>query len=169
MQSYDSQNRQWRSVNAWRGNSVRQRIGYVLDNESPREHASSIIARKALRCKRIFLRMDQWSKKPHLIKNGIRIICNTENFVPIVVPGLSASSSTGSDPSTSKTLSRQESHCWTYSSSSSSSPTVSDTKTRQREDRIESDISQVIWSTMVDERLGRPDVDQANKLQKPIF
>ena len=24
---------------------------------------------------------------PHLIKNGIRIQCNTENFVPIVVPG----------------------------------------------------------------------------------
>ena len=36
-------------------------------------------------------------KKPHLIKNGIRIICNTENFVPIVVPGLSSSSS-GSSP-----------------------------------------------------------------------
>ena len=32
-------------------------------------------------------------QKPHLIKNGIRIQCNTENFVPIVVPGLSASSS----------------------------------------------------------------------------
>ena len=32
-------------------------------------------------------------QKPHLIKNGIRIICNTENFVPIVVPGLSSSSS----------------------------------------------------------------------------
>ena len=28
-------------------------------------------------------------QKPHLIKNG----CNTENFVPIVVPGLSSSSS----------------------------------------------------------------------------
>ena len=28
-------------------------------------------------------------QKPHLIKNGIRIQCNTENFVPIVVPGLS--------------------------------------------------------------------------------
>ena len=27
-------------------------------------------------------------QKPHLIKNGIRIICNTENFVPIVVPRL---------------------------------------------------------------------------------
>ena len=25
-------------------------------------------------------------QKPHLIENGIRIICNTENFVPIVVP-----------------------------------------------------------------------------------
>ena len=32
-------------------------------------------------------------QKTHLIKNGIRIQCNTENFVPIVVPGLSASSS----------------------------------------------------------------------------
>ena len=54
-------------------------------------------------------------QKPHLIKNGIRIPCNTENFVPIVVPGLSSSSSGSS--STSKTPSRQESH----SSSSSSS------------------------------------------------
>ena len=35
-------------------------------------------------------------KKPHLIKNGIRIQCNTENFVPIVVPGLSASASSRS-------------------------------------------------------------------------
>ena len=66
-------------------------------------------------------------QKPHLIKNGIRIQCNTENFVPTVVPGLSANSSSGSS-STSRTLSRQESHCSTYSSSSSSSPTVSDTK-----------------------------------------
>ena len=32
-------------------------------------------------------------QKPHLIENGIRIQCNTENFVPIVVPGLSTSSS----------------------------------------------------------------------------
>ena len=39
--------------------------------------------------------------KPHLIKNGIRIQCNTENFVPIVVPGLSSSSSGSS--STSRT------------------------------------------------------------------
>ena len=32
-------------------------------------------------------------QKPHLIKDGIRIICYTENFVPIVVPGLTSSSS----------------------------------------------------------------------------
>ena len=71
----------------------------------------------------------EWTngQKPHLIKNGIRIQCNTENFVPILVPGLSANSSSGSDSSTSRTLSRQESHCSTSSSSSSSSPTVSDT------------------------------------------
>ena len=70
-------------------------------------------------------------KKPHLIKNGIRIPCNTENFVPIVVPGLSTSSS-GSDSSTSRTLSRQGSHYSTSSSSSSSSPTVSEIQTRER-------------------------------------
>ena len=35
-------------------------------------------------------------QKPHLIKDGIRIICNTENFVPIVVPDLSSSSSASS-------------------------------------------------------------------------
>ena len=32
-------------------------------------------------------------QKAHLIKNGIRMQCNTENFVPIVVLGLSTSSS----------------------------------------------------------------------------
>ena len=35
-------------------------------------------------------------QKPHLIQNSIRIQCNTENFVPIVVPGLSTSSSSSS-------------------------------------------------------------------------
>ena len=105
-------------------------------------------------------------KNPHLIKNGIRIPCNTENFVPIVVPGLSNSSS-GSGSSTSRTLSRQGSHCSTSSSSSSSSPTESEIKTREREDRIESDISPVTVSTTVDERSRRPDTDQANKNPKP--
>ena len=61
-------------------------------------------------------------QKPHLIKNGIRRQCNTENFVPIVVPGLSASSSSSLPSSTSMTPSRQEIDQPTSSSSSSTSP-----------------------------------------------
>ena len=106
-------------------------------------------------------------QKTHLIKNGIRIPCNTENFFPIVVPGLSNSSS-GSDSSTSRTLSRQESHYSTSSSSSSLSPMITsrDNETRERENRIESDISPVTVSTTVDDRSGQPVVDQANKTPK---
>ena len=61
-------------------------------------------------------------QKPHLIKDWIRIICNTENFVPIVVPGLSSSSSGSS--STLRTTMKQESHSSSSSSSSRSSPTI---------------------------------------------
>ena len=103
-------------------------------------------------------------QKPHLIKNGIRKMCNTENFVPIVVPGLSSLSSGSS--STSKTPLKQESHSSSSSSSSSSPPTASEIKTREREGRVESDISPLTVSTTVDERSGRPDVDQANKNPK---
>ena len=46
-------------------------------------------------------------QKPHLIQNGIRKQCNTENFVPIVVPGLSTTSSSSST-STPTTPSSQE-------------------------------------------------------------
>ena len=46
-------------------------------------------------------------QKPHLIKNGIRIQCNTEIFVPVVVLGLSTTSSTLLS-STSMTPSKQE-------------------------------------------------------------
>ena len=99
-------------------------------------------------------------QKPHLIKNGIRIICNTENFVPIVVPGLSTSSSSGSQPSTSMTPSRQERHCSTSSSSSSSSPTTatsSDSETREREDQSGIDSRPVpVSSPNVDDRTGKP-------------
>ena len=74
-------------------------------------------------------------QKSHLIKNGIRILCNTENFVPIVVPGLPASSSSSSHSSTSMTPSRQERNHPTSTSSSSTSPTtivLSDSETRER-------------------------------------
>ena len=91
----------------------------------------------------------------------------TQNFVPIVVPGLSTNSSSGSS-STSKTPSRQESHCSTSFSSSSSSPTVGEIQTREREDRTESDFSPVTVSTTVDDRSGRPDDTQANIHQNQI-
>ena len=99
-----------------------------------------------------------------LLKNGIRIICNTENFVPIVVPGLSSSPSGSS--STSKTPSRQESHSSSSSSSSPSSPTVGEIPVREREDATNSDISPVPVSNSVDDRSGRPDETQANKNPK---
>ena len=109
-------------------------------------------------------------QKPHLIKNGIRIQCNSENFVPIVVPGLSASVSSGSRPSTSVTPSRQERHCSTFSSSSSSSPTTatsSDSETREREDRTESDTSPVLVSSFnVDDGTVTPVVCRESNLEQ---
>ena len=103
-------------------------------------------------------------QKTHLIKDGIRIICNTENFVPIVVPGLSRSSSSGSS-STSRTPIKQESHSSCSSSSSSpSSPTVGDLSVREREDATNSDISPVPVSELVDDGSGQPEEIQANEI-----
>ena len=103
--------------------------------------------------------MDQLSKTTSHLKRDSDTM-HTENFVPIVVPGLSTSSSSGSHPSTSMTLSRQERHCSTSSSSSSSSPTTatsSDSETRESEDRTESDTSPVLVSSFnVDDRTGNP-------------
>ena len=103
-------------------------------------------------------------QKPHLIKDGIRIPCNTENFVPIVVPGLSSSSSGSS--SALRTPMKQESHSSSSSSSSPSSPTVGDLSVREREDVINSDIYPVPVSEFVDDTSGRPDETQANKTPK---
>ena len=96
-------------------------------------------------------------QKPHLIKNGIRIPCNTENFVPIVVPGFSTSSSSSSHLSTSMTPSRQESHHPTSFSLSSTSPTttvLSDSETqKKREDQSGIDSFPVLVSSSnVEER-----------------
>ena len=103
-------------------------------------------------------------QKPHLIKNGIRITCNTENFVPIVVPGLSSSSSGSS--STLRTPMKQESHSSSSSSSSPSSPTTGEISVREREDTPDSDISPVPVSELVDDRSGQPEEIQANKTPK---
>ena len=103
-------------------------------------------------------------QKPHLIKDGIRIICNTENFVPIVVPGLSSSSSGSS--STLRTPMKQESR--SSSSSSSSSPTVGEIQVREREDATNDDISPVPVSNLVDDGSEQSDKIPANKIQKHI-
>ena len=104
-------------------------------------------------------------QKPHLIKDGIRIICNTENFVPIVVPGLSSSSSASS--STSRTPMKQESHSSSPSSSSPSSPTVDEISVREREDAPNSDISPVpVSESWLMIETGKPVETQANKIPK---
>ena len=102
-------------------------------------------------------------QKPYLIKDGIRIICNTENFVPVVVPGLSNSSS-GS--SSTLPTSKQESHSSSSSSSSPSSPTVGDMSVREREDASNSDISPVPVSELVDDGTEKPVETQANQIPK---
>ena len=116
----------------------------------------------------------EWTngQKPHLIENGIRIQCNTENFVPIVVPGLSASSSSSSHSSTSLTPSRQESNHPTSFSSLSSSPTptvVSESETREREDRSGIDSHPVPVSSSHVERIERGDplLPKPTKNSKP--
>ena len=103
-------------------------------------------------------------KNTHLIEDGIRIICNTENFVPIVVPGLSSSSSASS--STSRTPMKQESFSSSSSSSSPSSPTVGEISVREREDAPNSEISPVPVSELADDRSGKPEETQANKIPK---
>ena len=78
-------------------------------------------------------------QKPHLIKNGIRI--HTENFVPIVVPGLSTSSSSSFPSSISMTHSRQEIDHPPSSSTSSTSPMTSSTVSSDSETRARKDLS----------------------------
>ena len=103
-------------------------------------------------------------QKPHLRKEGIRIICNTENFVPIVVPSLSSSSSGFS--STLRTPTKQESHSYSSSSSSPSSLTVGEIPVREKEDAPNSDISPVPVSELVDDRSANPEEIQANEIPK---
>ena len=100
-------------------------------------------------------------QKPHLIKNGVRIQCTTENFVPIVAPGLSTSSSSSLPSSTSMTRSRQEIDHLTSSSSSSASPTTtvsSDSETRARGDLRGIDSYPVTVSSKHVERQERGDL-----------
>ena len=72
--------------------TVCQRSGYILDMKVL-EDTPAVLSLGKLCDEHGY--SYEWinGQKPHLIKNGIRIQCNTENFVPIVVPGLTTSSS----------------------------------------------------------------------------
>ena len=61
---------------------------------------------------------------------------------------------------------KQESHSSSSSSSSPSSPTVGDLSVREREDALNSDISPVPVSNLVDDGSGQPEEIQANKTPK---
>ena len=61
--SDDSHNSHWRSADAWRGHSLRQRIGYILDKRKSSRYASQSYRSERL-CDEtwILIRMDQQSK-----------------------------------------------------------------------------------------------------------
>ena len=92
---------------------------------------------------------DAWinGQKPHPIKKGSGFPATRRTSLLSWFQGCRS----GSDSSTSMTLLRQENH------SSSSSSIL------ENENRIESDMSPVTVSTLVDERSGRPDIDHAHK------
>ena len=123
----------------------------ITANGEVQTHEEAIVYVKELG---IFLTMKVLENTPAVLSLGKLCDekCNTENFVPIVVPGLSSSSSASS--STSRTPMRQESHSSSSSSSSPSSPTVGEIPVREREDAPNSDISPVPVSELVDDRTG---------------
>ena len=116
---------------------------------------------------------NEWinGQNPYFIQDGIRIICNTENFVLVVVPGLSTSSSSSFPSSTSMTPSREEIDHPTSSSSSSTSQTTtvsSDSETGAREDLSGIDSYPVSVSSEHVERKERWDpLTKATKNPKP--
>ena len=86
-------------VQTTRGNSVCKRIGFIRDSNASRRYTGSSLTRKTLRRSRVFLPLDQWSETTSH-QNGRRIKCNTANYIPIVVPGLSTGSSSSSSATT---------------------------------------------------------------------
>ena len=148
---------------------VCQRIGYILDNESPRGYASSFLS-QGERCDEHGYSYE-WinGQKPHLIKkkNGIRIQCNTENFVPIVVPGLSTTSSSSLPSSTPMTPLRQEiDHPKVSSSSSTSTPMTSSTVSSESVDRQER--GDPYSSETSEELLNKPTKHPKRKKKKEV-
>ena len=86
---------------------MRQRIGLTRDSSASRRYTPAVLSLGIL-CEDHGCSYDWTSgQKPQLIKDGRRIKCSTENYVPIVVPGLSTGSSSSATP-TSPTSVPQE-------------------------------------------------------------
>ena len=92
---------QWRSANKRGSTSVRSRSWSLRDSAITRRNACCSIAWKILRRPWIFLRVGQQSKTT-VDPRGKTIVCKTNNFVPLVVPRLSANS--GGHSSATSTL-----------------------------------------------------------------
>ena len=95
------------------------------------------------------------SQKPHLIKNERKINCKTANFVPIVVPGLSTSSSSSSSP-TSPTSVLQEAEHPAPTRSESTSGTVGVSPTHEPAEiakRNENGDNETVWLEELTENL----------------
>ena len=75
--------------------------------------------------------------KPHLTKQGKKILCKTENFVPLVVPGTSSTSGTSS----SSTSLPQD------SSSTSSSPTAIHQKPQNKNRKRDTEFTENLEDT----------------------
>ena len=105
--------------------------------------------------------------KNHIsLKTEFRLSVTRRTFVPIVVPGLTSSSSTSS--STSRTPMKQGSHSSSSSSSSPSSPTVGEMSVREREDAPTSDISPVPVSELVDDKHQKQKKGNHDRTEKPV-
>ena len=135
MEKSDGFYSQWLSADAWRGYKLCERLGFfltmkVLEDTTAVLWLGKLCDEHGYSC--------EWinGQKPYLINNGIRIQCNTEKFVPIVVPGSSASSFSSLSTSTPMTPLRQEmDHPKSSSSSSTSLPMTSSTVSSESVDR----------------------------------
>ena len=105
--SDDGCHSQRRSANQRRSDSVSQRIGFIRDGKASRRYTGRSLTRKSLRRPRIFLPLDQWPETTTEQRWQRRIKCNTANYVPIVVPGLSTGSSSSATPTSPTSLSQE--------------------------------------------------------------
>ena len=107
-----------------RGNSVCQSIRFIRDRVLLKD-ALAVLSLGKLCEDHGYTYYWTSGQKPQLIQNSRRMECNTANYVPFVVPGLSTSSSSSSSP-TSPTSSSQEAVIPTQHPASARNESMSD-------------------------------------------